>query len=121
MRNMDASEKVLHLLSKLEAKEQFQLTEKYPKNFAQHRILETGELAGFALTLFGLGLTKRKGIYTGSRQTQKFAAQFRDAQHIEEASRCDCFMTFDQGASELATSTFAYAGFQTQTLLLKRT
>ncbi|CUH86040.1 hypothetical protein [Thalassovita mediterranea] len=118
MREMDPGEKVHHVLSKLSETERRGFIEEFPEKFAQLRVLKTGELTGFAFALFGMGLTKRKGKFTGPRQTQKFAAQFRDAQHIEEASRCDCFITFDQDASELAASTFAYAGFPTQTLLL---
>lgn len=119
MREMDPIEKVHHVLSKLGKIEQRGFLDKYPEKFAQLRTLKTGELSGFAFALFGMGLTKRKGKFAGSRQSQKFAAQFRDAQHIEEASRCDCFITFDQDASALAASTFAYAGFPTQTILLK--
>jgi len=95
------------------------MVELFPKKFALQKVLENGEMTGFAQTLFSLGLTKRKGIFSGSRQEKKFAAQFRDAMHIEEASRCDYFITFDQGASELAAASFAYAGFITRTVLLK--
>lgn len=119
MREMDPIEKVHHVLSKLSKKEKCWFVDKYPEKFAQLRVLKTGDLSGFAFTLFSLGLTKRKGKFTGARQSQNFAAQFRDTQHIEEASRCDCFITFDQDASALAASTFAYAGFPTQTILLK--
>ncbi len=120
MKEMDPIEKVKHLLSKLDETERCKFEEEYPEKFAQVRGLETGELTGFAFALFGLGLTKRKGVFSGPRQAQKFAAQFRDAQHIEEASRCDWFVTFDQGASELAASTYAYAGIGTNTILLKK-
>lgn len=120
MREMNPFEKVQHVLSKLEETERHRFIELYPEKFAQLRILKVGDLAGFAFSLFGMGLTKRKGIFSGKHQTQKFAAQFRDAQHIEEASRCDRFVTFDQGASELAASTFEYAGFPTGTILLRK-
>ena len=121
MRAMNPLEKVYHVLSKLDETERQKFIEEYPEKFAQLRLLNTGELTGFASALFGMGLTKQKGLFSGPRQKQKFAAQFRDAQHIEEASRCDWFITFDQGASELAASTFAYSGFPTQTVLLKNT
>jgi len=113
MRDMDPIEKVRHVLSKLSEIEKFGFMDKYPEKFAQLRNLETGDLSGFAFALFGMGLTKRKGKFTGPRKSQNFAAQFRDAQHIEEASRCDCFITFDKDASVLAASTFAYAEFPT--------
>ena len=119
MREMDPVEKVHHVLSKLGETDRRGFIEEFPEKFAQLRVLKTGELTGFAFALFGMGLTKRKGKFSGPRQTQKFAAQFRDAQHIEEASRCDCFITFDRDASELAASALRYAGFPTQILLLK--
>ncbi len=118
MREMNPIEKARHVISKLDELERRCFTELYPEKFAQHRILKTGELAGLAFALFALGLTKQKGIFTGVRQEQKFTAQFRDARHIEEASRCDVFLTFDHDASELAASTFAYAGFATTSVLL---
>lgn len=120
MREMDPVEKVHHVLSKLDETERPWFTELYPEKFAQLRVLKSGELAGFALALFAMGLTKQKGFFTGSRQEQNFAAQFRDTRHIEEASRCDVFMTYDQDARELAASTFAYAGFPTKTILLRK-
>lgn len=118
MRDMQSSEKVDYLFSILDETEREELEQLFPKHFANHKILNNGEMAGFAFMLFGMGLTKRKGIFSGSRQEQKFAAQFRDAQHIEEASRCDLFITFDRGASQLAAASFAYAGFPTRAFLL---
>lgn len=119
MREMNPFEKVLHVLSKLDEAERHKFMELYPERFAQLRVLKVGDLAGFAFALFSMGLTKRKGIFSGKHQTQNFAAQFRDAQHIEEASRCDWFVTSDLGASELAASTLGYAGFPTRTILLR--
>ncbi|SEQ49136.1 hypothetical protein [Thalassovita taeanensis] len=119
MRDMHPLEKVNYLFSLLDPTESMQLVELFPKGFARHKVLKNGDMAGFAFMLFSLGLTKRKGIFSGSRQEKKFVAQFRDAMHIEEASRCDCFITFDQGAFELASASFAYAGFSTRTILLK--
>lgn len=118
MREMNPIERVHHVLSKLDQEGKRCFVDKYPEKFAQLRVLETGDLSSFAFALFGMGLTKRKGKFTGPRQSQNFAAQFRDSQHIEEASRCDCFITFDEDASVLAASTFAYAGFPTQTIIL---
>ncbi len=119
MSQMDAIEKVAHIFSKLTTEVRDELKATYPLHFARKRPIASGELAGFAFLLFSLGLTKRKGLYSGDRQLQKFAAQFRDARHIEEASRCDCFITFDKEASKLAASTFAYAGFPTKSVLLE--
>lgn len=119
MRNMQPIEKVNFLISCLPSSQQDELKELFPEKFAQKRNLEVGELSGFSMILFSLGLTKRKGIFSGPRQERKFAAQYRDAMHIEEASRCDCFVTLDQGAFELSAAAFAYAGFNTRSVLLK--
>lgn len=119
MRNMQPVERVNFLLSCLSSQERDELKGLFPEKFAQKKCLEVGDLAGFSLTLFSLGLTKRKGIFSGPRQARKFAAQFRDFLHIEEASRCDIFVTTDQGAFDLSAATFAYAGFSTQSVLLK--
>src|SRR3990167_5012200 len=90
-----------------------------PKNFARIKNLCNGDLAGFVMLLFALGLVKGKGVLAGKQQERKFSAQFRDAMHIEEASRCDCFITYDKDASDLAAATFSYAGFPTKSVLLK--
>lgn len=119
MRNMGSAEKIEHLISSLDSADKDAFIAKFPRNFAQQRILENAELTSFAFTLFTLGLTKRKGVFSGPNQERKFAAQFRDAMHIEEASRCDCFITMDKGAFELAAATFVYAGFTTQAILLQ--
>lgn len=119
MREMDPVEKVEFIFSFLSPDELQPLQSMFPRSFAQKRILNSGEVAAFASTLFAMGLTKRRGIFNGPQQEKKFAAQFRDALHIEEASRCDVFVTIDQGAAELAASTLSYAGFSTNVVLMK--
>ncbi|MDO6589397.1 MULTISPECIES: hypothetical protein [Rhodobacterales] len=120
MRDMHPIQKVDFLISLLSDKERQGFVETYPKNFAANRLLENGELAGFALALFGMGLTKNKGEFTGRKQ-REFRSQLRDTQHIEEASRCEVFVTFDKEAAKLARSVFAYAGFATEVVLLAHT
>lgn len=120
MRDMDPTEKVAHLFSTLDEESRDEIEEKYPLHFATKRPLASGELTVFSFLLFTLGLTKRKGKFSGTRQLQKFAAEFKDAMHIEDASRCDCFFTFDEDASRLAASTLSYAGFPTQVVHLAR-
>jgi hypothetical protein len=119
MRAMDPVERVEFLFSLLDPQEVRDIEAMFPRNFAQKRALHSGEMAAFASTLFVMGLTKRRGIFNGPRQEKKFAAQFRDALHIEEASRCDTFVTLDRGAFELAASSLAYAGFSTGVVLLR--
>lgn len=120
MRNMRALEKVHHLLSGLPEDERKAFVELYPEKFAQTRSISTGELVGLSMALFGMGLVRLKGYFSGKRQFSNFASQSRDARHIEEAARCDLFVTFDKDAAELAEATFAYAGFPTKTFLAQR-
>ena len=120
MRNMRALEKVHHLLSGLPEEERKAFVELYPEKFAQTRSISTGELVGLSMALFSMGLVRLKGYFGGNQQHSKFASQVRDARHIEEAARCDMFVTFDKDAAELAEATFAYAGLSTKTLVLQR-
>lgn len=119
MRNMTPMEKVQHLFSSLSPSDYKGVTTSFPPRFAREKILEVGELTGFAFMLFSLGLTKRKGIFSGSAQERKFSAQYRDCRHIEEAALCNDFVTFDHGAAELALVTYAYSGFNTRSVLLE--
>lgn len=119
MRHMRQLEKVDYLFSVLDQPTREAIVSRYPKGFATQSSLEVGDVAGFVSFLFASGLISRSQIFSGSHQERKFLAQFRDAQHIEAASRCDCFITFDKGASELASACFAYAGFPTEVILLK--
>ncbi|GAA6190650.1 hypothetical protein [Phaeobacter sp. NW0010-22] len=112
-------EKIDFLLSFLDEDQRTKFISIYPPSFALKRPLKNGEVTGFAFTLFGLGLIHDRKMYTGPRQEQRFAAQYRDAWHIEEASRCDIFLTADEGAFELAKATYAYSGFPTKVACLK--
>lgn len=118
MRNMKPMQKVQHLFSNLSPSDFEGITRSFPPRFANKKTLKTGELTGFAFMLFSLGLTKRKGIFSGSAQERKFSAQYRDCRHIEEAALCDDFVTFDHGAAELASVTYAYSGLNTRSVLL---
>lgn len=118
MRGMQPIERVNYIISCLEPIHRDSFLEQFPESFAQKKVLSVGELTGFAFALFSLGLTKRKGIFSGTQQEKMFAAQYRDAMHVEEASRCDLFVTMDKGAFDLAAATFAYAGFATRSILL---
>lgn len=120
-RHMDSEQKARYFISRLDPTAREQFEEMFPFGFARKCSLKNGEVAGLAFALFSAGLARRRGIFSGKKQERKFSAQFRDALHIEEASRCDFFVTLDQGAAELASASFAYAGFPTVTICLQLT
>lgn len=116
MRNMDPLQKVDFLLGLLPAREREAFDDSFPRNFAKNGRFEAGKVSGLAMGLFGLGLTERKKIFSGARQERNFRAQVMDTLHIEAASACETFFTFDKGATDLARATFAYAGIPTVVL-----
>ena len=121
--DIPANEAANYLISRIEDPVQRKINSDFPPHFwskAEDR--KEGSLAGFAFMLFALGLirdprTKRKDR---NHRQQHFLGQFRDCQHIEEASRCDAFVTFDRGAARLAKAAYAYAGVRTQVIHLER-
>lgn len=82
---------------------------------------EEGNLTGFAFLLFALGIVRDKRVSSKgrARREKHCLGQFRDCQHIEAASRCAAFITFDKGAARLAKATYAYAGAATQVICLE--
>lgn len=82
---------------------------------------EEGNLTGFAFLLFALGIVRDKRVSSKgrARREKHCLGQFRDCQHIEAASRCAAFITFDKGAASLAKATYAYAGAATQVICLE--
>lgn len=94
----------------------------YPRGFwTDPRGREEGDLTGFAFMLFALGIVRVKRVSSKnrSRREKHFLGQFRDCLHIEAASRCAAFITFDKGAARLAKATYAHAGVATQVILLE--
>ena len=81
---------------------------------------EEGNLTGFAFMLFALGIVRDRRVRSGerTRREKHFLGQFRDCQHIEAASRCAAFITFDKGAARLAGAAYAHAGVKTEVCLL---
>lgn len=79
-----------------------------------------GKLTGFAFLLFILGIVRDRRVSSKgrARREKHFLGQFRDCQHIEAASRCAAFITFDKGAARLTKATYAYAGVATQVIWL---
>ena len=81
---------------------------------------EEGNLTGFAFMLFALGIVRDRRVSSKgrARREKHFLGQFRDCQHIEAASRCAAFITFDKGAARLAGAAYAHAGIKTEVCLL---
>lgn len=94
----------------------------YPRGFWTEDLgREEGNLTGFAFLLFALGIVRDKRVSSKgrARREKHYLGQFRDCQHIEAASRCAAFITFDKGAARLAKATYAYAGAATQVICLE--
>lgn len=96
----------------------------FPKGFwAKVENREEGQIVGLALLLFHMGAVRDNRVWTGpiASRHKHYLGQFRDGQHIEEASRCSLFATFDQRAARLARAVYSYAGATTEVALLRRT
>jgi hypothetical protein len=114
-------EAVEYLFSQLDSKELATIRTEYPPQFwATFATRQEGKLAGFAFMLFGLGLVRNPDVKKKDRQRREkhFLGQFNDCQHIEMASRCTMFLTFDKGAARLARCVYAYAGIGTAVMHL---
>lgn len=76
---------------------------------------ENGSLTGLTFFLFTQGVGRDSKVKRGSQSNRRkrFQAQFRDCRHIEEAARCDLFLSNDSGAVALAQAAYAYAGVNT--------
>ena len=81
---------------------------------------KTGDLAGLGLMLFMCGLVRDSRVKKGSRdrRLQYFRGQYRDGVHIENASRCEFFVTFDKRAVRLARCLYSFAGVKTNVIAL---
>ncbi|KUJ76725.1 hypothetical protein [Ruegeria profundi] len=92
----------------------------YPREFGRAEI-EAGSISSFAFLLFSLGVAAFERPKKGgqSRYLERFISQFRDCEHIENASRCHVFLTGDSRAARLARATYSYAGLPTEVLKLE--
>jgi hypothetical protein len=114
-------EAVEYLFSQLDGKELATIRSDYhPQFWATFATRQEGKLAGFAFMLFVMGLVRNPDVKKRDRQRREkhFLGQFNDCQHIEKASRCAMFLTFDKGAARLAKSVYAYAGVRTAVIHL---
>jgi hypothetical protein len=121
---MPADEQVAYLLTFLSPEDRDHLSKAFPSGFwADPSLREDGNLAGFAFMLYCIGLIGHRKARSGSlnKRMARFLAQFRDCQHIEEASRCGAFLTVDQGGAQLARAVYAYAGVKTEVICLSIT
>ena len=117
-----ADKVVEYMLSRLDENEQTGIRNSYPPQFwAAVNIRDEGALSGFAFMLFMMGLVRDPRVKKRDtqRRAKHFLGQFRDCQHIEAASRCAKFVTFDKGAARLAKAVYAYAGVATEVIHLE--
>ncbi len=117
-----ADQVVEWVFNRLDHAEQEQFENLFPRRFwADVDGREEGSLAGFAFLLFILGIVRdpRVSKKGRARREKHFRGQFRDYQHIEAASRCAAFITFDKGAGRLAKAVYAYAGVRTEVICLE--
>lgn len=113
---------VEYLLSCLKEEEQAEIRASFPSGFwTDVETRDEGKLAGFAFLLFRLGLVRDPRVRKKARKFREkhFRGQFRDCQHIEAATRCAVFMTFDKDAARLAKAVYAYAGVETRVIRLE--
>lgn len=115
-------ESVSFVLSCLDEQDREAVQSRFPQGFWKGiEGRETGELSGLAFMLFMCGLVRDKRVKKGSTESRikHFRGQFRDGVHIENAARCEVFITCDQGAARLARSLYAYAGIETKVVELQ--
>jgi hypothetical protein len=111
-----------YLISCLDENDQAAIRKRYPPLFwADFKTREEGDLTGFAFLQFLMGLVRenRAKKRDQQRRAKYFRTQFQDCRHIETASRCAVFVTFDKGAARLAKAVFAYAGVRTEVVHLE--
>jgi hypothetical protein len=116
-----ADQVVEYVLGLLDDPDRDDFQKLYPRGFWRDAPgHEEGNLTAFSFLLFGLGIVRDRRVRSGerTRREKHFLGQFRDCQHIEAASRCAAFITFDKGAARLAGAVYAYAGVKTEVCLL---
>jgi hypothetical protein len=113
---------VSFVLSCLEDRDREAVQSQYPQGFwSNPESRKTGELAGLAFILFMCGLVRDRRVKKGNTESrmQYFRGQFCDGVHIENAARCQFFITCDKGAARLARSLYTYAGIETKVVELQ--
>ena len=116
-----AEDVIKFIFSCLDETDQKEIQKQFPVGFWSTTVgRQEGSLTGFAFVLFLMGLVRDARVKKRDRalRLKHFLGQFRDCNHIELASRCAVFMTFDEGAARLAKSVYSYAGVQTQVVHL---
>ncbi|MCL4066598.1 hypothetical protein M3484_08435 [Pseudomonas sp. GX19020] len=118
-----AAEAVDFLLASMDERARAEISGLYPQGFwASPTEREDGTLTSFAFMLFMMGLVRDKRTRTKGlqRRQQHFRGQFRDCHHIELASVCPVFATWDKGAARLAKTAYSYAGAITEVLHISK-
>jgi hypothetical protein len=115
-----ASKVVSYILAQLKADQRYDLLHTYPPNFHRSTMGQDGMLVGFSFQMFTLGLVREPETKKGKieKRNKHYLGQFRDCLHIEEAAQCNSFYTLDKKAARLAEAVYAYAGVQTEVILL---
>lgn len=116
-----AKEVIEVVLGAFEDSDRNAIVQTYPTDFwSIVEAREHGKLSSFAFMLSLTDLVRDPRMKKGKheRRLQHFLGQWRDCQHIEIASRCQAFLTFDKGAARLAKAIYAYAGVKTEVIHL---
>lgn len=118
-----ADEVAAKVIAELEEIEREAIVQMYPQGFwSDTDKRQYGSLSGFAFMLFLMGVVRDRRVRKGAPQKrlQHFLGQWRDCQHIEIASRCQAFVTFDNDAARLAKAVYAYSGTKTEVIQLAK-
>lgn len=116
-----ANEVAAKVIAEFEGIERETIDEIYPQGFwCDPDKRQYGSLSGFAFMLFLMGVVRDRRVRKGAPQKrlQHLLGQWRDCQHIEIASRCQAFITFDKDAARLAKAVYAYSGTKTEVIHL---
>ncbi|SFL26521.1 hypothetical protein SAMN04488518_1356 [Pseudovibrio ascidiaceicola] len=119
--NLASDNVVEFIFSELGDEAKRRLIDTFPqKNWPNGPYANNGALVGLTFLLFTQGVGRDPKVKKGNQSTRRkrFRAQFRDCRHIEEAARCDLFLSNDSGAIKLAQAAYAYAGVSTEARVL---
>ncbi|NDW53357.1 hypothetical protein [Aliiroseovarius sp. PrR006] len=114
--NLAPSKVVDFILSEIDGEAARSLADQFPKGtWPNGTYKENGTLTGLLFFLFTQGVGRDPRVKKGSQsqRRKRLQAQFRDCQHIEEAARCDLFLSNDAAAIKLAQAAYDYAGVDT--------
>lgn len=114
--DIPAHDVIEYIFSKMSTPDFSELPPLFPRGFFANNAPEKSEKLislCFMMFLFGVVRDRRVRKRENERRIQHFLGQFRDCQHIANASKCALFFTFDAGASRLAQAVYSYASVPT--------